>query len=329
MKKYLAILAIGILAGAGGLYAYSHLNLNQNEYNNQDEMADTQVYETDVEGPSDCASFEKYDAKRKVCSFECTTDVQCEDMQAKADAEFAQWSDELKNDQSPVAEKKIEDGQGKEASYAVTTGEQITLKSGKDSEVYRDIWNNIKSLSPDDLTDKYIETYEVYNNPNDDTLAFVDDDDGNGKWRISINLAGYKSSTERENKTTIIHELGHIISLNTSEVDPNVANCVNLKLDEGCANKGSAINAFWNNYWKGVTNPQYDENKYVDEYATTDVTEDFAETFAFFVLGKQEDLGDSVKDQKIKLFYSFPDLVAIRTEMRNNMSKDIIRARKK
>lgn len=324
MKKYLAVLAIGILGSAAGLY---YVGFVQDPVDDQEQIADMQIYETEVDSATDCASFEKYDATRKVCSFECASDAECQDLQQKVDAEFSQWTVELKNDKTPVAEKKIEDGQGREASYFVAAGEKITLKSGIDLKGYRDIWNDIKSLSPDDLTDKYIETYEVYNNPDDDTLAFVDDDDGNGRWRISINMAGYKTSTQRENKATIIHELGHIISLNDSQVNPNTATCPNLKLDEGCANKDSAINVFWNRYWKGIVNPEYDENSYVDEYATTNETEDFAETFAFFVLGKDTDLGNSIKDQKIKMMYSFPDLVAIRTEMRGNLSKDVIRAR--
>lgn len=182
-------------------------------------------------------------------------------------------------------------------------------------------------MSPDALSNTYIETYEVFNDPNDDTLAFVDDEDGNGQWRIGINLAGYTSSTEAENKTTIIHELGHIISLNTSQVNPEVENCPNLKLEEGCANATAAINAFWDRYWNGVSNPEFDENKFVTEYATTDVTEDFAETFAFFVLGKESSLGDTIKDQKIRLFYSFPELVAIREEMREALSQGVIRKR--
>jgi Zn-dependent peptidase ImmA (M78 family) len=325
MKKYVSILLIGILAGAGGIYYYLHLN----KADAQNKEAESHVYETDAESVDDCASFEEYDAEKKVCSFECTDEKQCSDMQKQADAEFENWTDELQKDKTPVAEKKISPDTESAASYIVEPTEKISLKSGEDNPEYLDIWNSIKDLSPDDLSDKYIETYEVYTDQNDDTLAFVDDDDGNGKWRISINVAGYKTSTERENKTTIIHELGHIISLNNSQVNPNIESCDNLKLDEGCANKDSAINTFWNTYWKGVTNSEFDENKYVTEYASTNETEDFAETFAFFVLEKDTELESDVKDRKIKLLYSFPDLVAIRTEMRNALSKDIIRARKK
>jgi hypothetical protein len=326
MKKYLVILIIGLLGGAGGLYYYTNLNENFDDADN--EIADVQVYETEVDGPQDCASFEKYDPEEMICSFECTSEAQCSQMQDSADAEFENWTDEMEKDTTPVAEKKIAEDTESDASYAVTAGEKITLKSGENKAEYEDIWDNIKALSPDSLSDKYIEKYEVFNNSDDDTLAFVDDEDGNGKWRVAINLAGYKSSTERENKTTIIHELGHIISLNNSQVNPDASTCANLKLDEGCANADSPINTFWNKYWKGVSNPEFDDNKYVTEYATTNETEDFAETFAFFVLGKENDLSSSVKDQKIKMFYSFPDMVAIRTEMRNALSKDIIRARK-
>ncbi len=324
MKKYLPYLALGIvLVALGALYFFP-----PSQDASSDQFAEFQIYEVDAENAGECASFETFDPERKTCSFECASEYECQDLQRRADDEFAAWTDELGQDQTPVSESKISDDADRIASYSVQSAERITLKDGEDKAEYQAIWNSIKSLSPDSLSNTYIETYEIFNT-NDDTLAFVDDDDGNGKWRIAINLAGYKSSTERENKATIIHELGHIISLNTSQVDPDATNCPNLKLDEGCAHKDSAINAFWNKYWKGITNPEFDDNTFVTEYAASNETEDFAETFAFFVLGKDTGLSNSVKDQKIKLFYSFPELVAIRNEMRQALSTDIIRARKR
>ena len=64
------------------------------------------------------------------------------------------------------------------------------------------------------------------------------------------------------------------------------------------------------------------------DYATTNEVEDFAETFAFFVLGKVGQEGNEIKDQKIRSMYSFPALVQIRLDMRNALSADIVRAKK-
>ncbi|MFZ2593623.1 MAG: hypothetical protein WAX38_02500 [Minisyncoccia bacterium] len=328
MKKYIVFTIILFLLGVSGATYYQSLDADTLSgdalYADEEEVY---VYETEVDGPQDCASFEVYDAEQKVCSFECRSEEECSDIEDSIDEEFASWTDELEKNKTPIIENNSITDAKIVATYAVNPTENILLQTGVDDQKYRDIWNSIKNMSPDALSNTYIETYEVFNEPNDDTLAFVDDEDGNGQWRIGINLAGYTSSTEAENKTTIIHELGHIISLNTSQVNPEVENCPNLKLQEGCANATAAINAFWHTYWKGLSNPAFDESTFVTEYATTDVTEDFAETFAFFVLGKESSLGDTIKDQKIRLFYSFPELVAIREEMREALSKGVIRKR--
>ena len=323
MKKSILILLLGLAIGAG---AAIYLYLNPSEA--FDETSEIHVYETEVDGPSDCASFEIYDATQKVCSFECSTENECSDLQKQADEEFADWTDELEKDRTPVAEKKITEDSDKVATYSVNPTEKILLINGQDKPEYQAIWNEIKSLSPDYISDKYIDSYEVFNNTSDDTLAFVADDDGNGKWTVGINLAGYTASTKRENKMTIIHELGHIISLNSSQVSPDVDTCPNLVLDEGCANKNSVINIFWSKYWRDIDEPEFDQNKFVTEYAATSETEDFAETFAFFVLEKDSGFGNSIKDQKIKSLYSHPELVEIRKQMRSTLVRDVIRARK-
>jgi hypothetical protein len=287
------------------------------------------VYETEVDGPNDCSSFEKYDADLKVCSFECNDENQCKEISDQIDNELASWTDELKNDKEPVAEKTIsENDPSLEADYSVSSGEVISLKKGTDSDLNQSIWKQIAELSPDSLSDKYIEEYQVFDNPSDNTLAFVDDEDGNGKWRVAVNLYGYKTSTARENKATFVHELFHIVSLNSSQVVPNKDDCDNFKLEEGCSNSNSYVNLFKNTFWNGVSKQEFEEGKFVTEYASTNEVEDLAESFSFFVLGKDSnELGDTESDQKLKFFYQFPELIKLRSDMRNTIGRDIVRAR--
>lgn len=327
MKKYLGII-VAVVVVVGGYFVYEN-NFVADPDIMQSEGEEGLVYETEVDGPQDCSSFEKYDEERNMCTFECESEAQCTEIQKQIDDELASWTDELEQDKEPVAEKKFTKGTDAEASYSVAQGEKISLASGKDTDENRKIWEDISALSPDSLSDKYIETYEVFNSPSDDTLAFVDDEDGNGKWRVAVNLFGHKSSTEREQKATIIHELGHIITLNSSQVKSNIdkGDCPNFYIDEGCANTNSYVNNFKNTFWKGVTQQDFDENKFVTEYATTNEVEDMAESFAFFVLGNKAN-GANEKEQKINSFYSYPELVSIRNSMRNALSQDIIRARK-
>lgn len=327
MKKGTVIVVVIAILATLGYFAYDRTENENGGF--QARERDTMVYESDAESAAECSSYEKFDAERKVCYYECSDENQCKEIGDAIDKELDSWSDELKQDKEPVAEKAIsENDPSLEADYTVSTGEKISLVKGTDSLMNQNIWKQIAELAPDALSDKYIEEYQVFNNPSDDTLAFVDDEDQNGKWRVAVNLAGYKSSTAKENKATFIHELFHIISLNSSQVVPGEGECANFKLDEGCANSNSYINTFKNMFWKGVSKQEYEEGRFITEYAATNEVEDLAESFAFFVLGKDKDeLGNTESDQKLKFFYSYPELVSLRNSMRSVIGKDIVRAR--
>ncbi len=342
MKKliYLAIFTITL---GGVVYFYTNKNMNigtsdshsnkQGSSKEDKQAEDVYVYETNAESADDCASFETYHKENGVCSFECADEQECVDMQNASDEEFADWSQELAKDKAPVEEKSIDSNdKSQKADYKVSTGEKIAFVSGKDADEYRKIWDEIRAISPDYISDKYIEEFQIFDNGKDDTLAFVHDDNRNGKWTIAVNIAGRKSSSERERKATIIHELGHILALNISQINPDIkeANCKTYMISEGCANTNSYVYSFKKTFWKNSDKEQeYIESKFVTEYAASEPLEDLAESFAFFVLGKgQTVLGESVRDQKIKMFYNYPELVQIREEMRKSLSTEIVRARK-
>jgi len=329
-------LIIGFI-GAGivivlGWYVFSGLYIDDKSLASVDAESEGYVYETEAESADECSSYEKFDEENNICYFECTDENECKEISDAVDAELDSWAEDYQNDREPVAEKSIPEGdESQEADYKVSAGENITLLSGDDKDEYRKIWEDIKELSPDTLSDTYIEEFQIFNNKDDDTLAFVDDYDGNGKWRVAVNLAGHNTSSEREQKSTIVHELGHIISLNTSQVDPNIQkeNCQNLSLDEGCAKNNSYVNKFWKNFWESTSSRGYVEGKYVTEYAATNEVEDWAESFAYFVLAKDgRSGGENFADQKVGFMYQFNDLVSIRNGMRNVLSKDIVRAKK-
>lgn len=287
------------------------------------------VYETEVESADDCSNYEHYNTEQKVCYFECANQSECAAIQKSINDELISWDNYTQSDTDKISENSEIPSGSTLATYNVNRDEKISLTSGENIDEYTNIWEAIAALSPDTISNNYIESYVIYANPKSDTLAFVSDDDANGKWTISINLPVYKSVDLREKKTTLVHELAHIISLNSSQITVKKS-CQNLYLNEGCANNTSYIQTFWLKYWKDISNPKYDGNKYVTQYATTNVAEDFAETFASFVIGKhQTELGDTIRDQKIKSLYSYTYLIQIRDDMRNQLSRDIVRASRK
>lgn len=72
----------------------------------------------------------------------------------------------------------------------------------------------------------------------------------------------------------------------------------------------------------------YDDKKFVSEYATSSPEEDIAESFAFYVLGSNFS-DTNIKEQKMNIWNTYPELVTIRREMRNVLTSEIIRAREK
>jgi hypothetical protein len=57
------------------------------------------------------------------------------------------------------------------------------------------------------------------------------------------------------------------------------------------------------------------------------VEEDFAESFTWFILYDKPE-GELVSHQKILFFYDYPELVAMRDEIREALPEDLLEAKK-
>jgi hypothetical protein len=111
----------------------------------------------------------------------------------------------------------------------------------------------------------------------------------------------------------------------------------------GCMKDNSYMNKFFQEFWVDIYPSfkwffefdDYDKfedhnvlfykkykTQFVTEYAATNPSEDFAESFMVFVLKEKpaKSTADFIhKDQKILFFYDFPELVEIRDFIRNNL----------
>ncbi len=289
---------------------------------------DTTIYDTDADGPSDCSSYENYDSMRKVCSFECKTELECKTTQDAIEAELSGWTDSLEGAgrDAPTGTQDSTQANTK-VLYSVSRGEKLIRKSGTDTSEYQNLWREVADLSPDTLSDTFIEEFEVYEDPGSDVIAFVSDDDGNGRWKMSINLPTHKLSDLKWQKATFIHELSHIITLNATQFMSPTGACANYETEEGCTQRGAYLNSFVKKFWWTAKTATYDGNKFVSEYATSSPEEDIAESFTFFVLGS--DFSDAnIREQKMNFWNTYPEIVKIRTEMRAVLASEIIRARK-
>jgi hypothetical protein len=171
------------------------------------------------------------------------------------------------------------------------------------------------------------------------TIAFVDDEDGDGLWRIGVNKSVFNDSDEREQVLTIVHELGHILFLNKLQAVPmsEATGCATYFTGDSCAQKGSMLYSYVRQFWNAADiqtadaageeqdNGLYSKKprSFVTEYASTNPSEDLAETFAYFVLDEKQP-GKTIAEKKINALYSFSDLVKVRDIMRKGIRSNVM-----
>jgi len=226
------------------------------------------------------------------------------------------------------------------AVYLVEDGD-IQLESGtiseQDKETYEKMWNQAAALIPDDY-ETMISQYHVFSDGVDETMAYMENqDDGLVIWFLALDPAdsiAKNGNFTRDFDETIIHEFGHLLTLNGSQMDNNAVNT--YVAYEGRLKEKAYLNLFYQAFWadimdeyKHTVDEESDEDVYafyeahedmfVGDYAATNPEEDIAESFRVFVTGNRPK-GDSIKDQKVLFFYGFDELVDMRDMMRSHLN---------
>lgn len=187
------------------------------------------------------------------------------------------------------------------------------------------LWKRVNLLIPDAYK-KYIKSLEIGSDGENGILASVTEMEDLSKWSLFLDI---KDSINDKDKLrfdfdyTLIHEFGHILTLNSSQITKNPVKGTYSTV-EGDSKKDSYLNAFFNEFWSKDTfdnaYDRYDSNpeSFISDYAATSIEEDIAESFARFVTGDKP-LGLSVADMKINFFYKYEDLRDLRDEIRKNL----------
>jgi hypothetical protein len=233
-----------------------------------------------------------------------------------------------------------------------------TVSSGlkneqNDASTQQQVWDYFAALIPASQRG-LISEYSIMTDGQGGTLAAVTQTQSDPKlWSLEVDIADTGNTYDLT--YTLVHEFGHLLTLGPGQVPPSLAvfnnpddNNIYLKEasacpryfpGEGCANADSYINSFYDQFWTGiheewnkinleenqdVYNQRLDEfyqkyqNQFVTDYAPTNPEEDIAESWAFFVLGPKP-VGDSIAEQKALFFYQYPELVALRAQILNNL----------
>lgn len=220
------------------------------------------------------------------------------------------------------------------------------------------VWQIFLKIVDKDFVTGYMDEFMTFDLPDDPTLAFVEFFDTvdapwaiykeasaisegtvsykehNRGWGLGVNLAGVDlddPDSVRDIVITLLHEYGHLLTLNETQIDYDMANMVQLckRADrylvlmsssfKGCAEEKSYLQAFIDRFWQGRATPN--GNNFVTKYASTDPEEDIAESFTDFILRQRITEAKDVGDEKIMFFYSYPKLVELRDRLRSSLER--------
>lgn len=211
------------------------------------------------------------------------------------------------------------------------------------------IWNYYAAMIPADARDMVV-GYKVISDGQGGSLALVEQSPNDpAEWILNVDIAD--TNDLRDLTYTLIHEYGHLLTLNETQIDISEdvfynpddddiyyaaeESCTTYFPGEGCAKSASYIYLFYDAFWSGIydewSETQYIEDddayyealdnfyykyedQFVTDYAATNVGEDIAESWTFFVISEKPS-GSTIAEQKILFFYQFPELVALREEI--------------
>lgn len=207
-----------------------------------------------------------------------------------------------------------------------------------DRDKHQEIWELVKRIIPLDYRSKMNE-FQIYLGQEDGTAGFVHQTSNDlSTWRMGIAIDyAYEGGFNKGNELsyTIIHEFGHILSLNNAQVDAGTSEdaCGTAHVGEGCVKRNSYLHNMYTRFWadiyessnkkKGLGEfggPDIYNNyrdRFVTEYASSNIVEDFAEVFAYFVTQDHRPSGSTVAEKKINMLYEFDELISLRNYIRN------------
>lgn len=201
---------------------------------------------------------------------------------------------------------------------------------------HNDMWDIVTNLIPTDRR-QWIYTFEIFDGKQELLGYVVNTSEDLSQWKFGLDITSAYLDGQTLEKSgdfiyTVIHEYGHILSLNDQQLDAFANNCSNYNPGEGCAFENSYIDEFHERFWADIEEEANDideddfdaiddfYNKYSDrfvtDYAATNPAEDIAEVFSVFVTAENEPTGNQIKDQKIRFMYEYPELVDLRNHMR-------------
>lgn len=219
-------------------------------------------------------------------------------------------------------------------------------KANKVQNEEQKIWDLFLKIAGQDFVKKNVAYYVSYREQNNPVLGAVWRTRANKEptWVVGINTNAADFENEkwkRDISITLIHELGHILTLNKTQIKyvKSRKSCQKIYWSiMGCPYKEAYYTKFVDTFWdtddrahnastsaettgkdaaKRVRN-YYKAHltEFVVQYAATSPEEDLAESFVDFVLQAKPTNATLEKNRKILFFYQYPEFVLLRAQIR-------------
>jgi len=243
---------------------------------------------------------------------------------------------------------------GDQIEYPILDGVPKSMKPYQEDQLsQKEIWDYFAAIIPSSQR-RFVTLYVIFTDGKSNILASVSQSNkAPDQWGLNVDIMD--TSDPKDLTYTLIHEFGHLLTLNPDQVTPSqaifdhpdsdtvyekeAAACPTYFTGEGCSGDSSYINHFVGRFWDKI----YDEwlaidniededayynklekfylkyeDQFVTDYAPTSPEEDIAESWAYFIL-KPKPAGQSIANQKVLFFYEFPELVKLREQIARNL----------
>ena len=215
--------------------------------------------------------------------------------------------------------------------FSIVNGEIIidddALMESEQLQGYRQLWEIIRLLDFNENI-SLISEFNIRCDGFGKIVGYVSQDPSEpGHWIMTVDpmdLLESDGSKIYEFYITLIHELAHIDSLNASQMIENGSVTGTYITDEGQLKTESYLNSFYEKFWMGEftddSGTNYNRNDFVNRYASTNVTEDYAETFAYWVCTNHDNYKDTAIEEKFNFFSAYEEFNKYRTRIQELIS---------
>jgi hypothetical protein len=214
------------------------------------------------------------------------------------------------------------------------------------------MWKFFANIIPADERTE-VTGFQVFTDGPSNSLGAVEQGDTPHDWILDMDIEDGQNFADLS--STLVHEFGHLLTLNDTQVTPDLQvfnnpgsqeifdraaqKCQTFFTFEGCATADSYLNQFFQSYWTRVyaewkkidsmTNSDAQDQKlddfyqrhfsqFVSRYSVTSPQEDIAETFMYFIFTPKP-AGVNVSEEKILFFYNYPEMVTLRGQILSHL----------